>query len=226
MDSRILDFHPGRDGYHFINRFPSVPYIFRILGLTIRAGQASNGLCGGMIYSAADYQHAGQSIPADTSAPGEGALFEQLSQRLLESFDLPLGPLRYLWWMNPCVPDVQRGIWRGRAGLIHAEWPKVRAELDAGRTCPLGLILVTSWKFNQVGHNHQVLAYGYEYDHPHVTLHIYDPNSPDDESVRLTCQLSDGKTLTRVQYSNQRQCLPDCLGFFATRYHFKQPGTV
>src|ERR1700680_3828794 len=46
---RVLGFDPVKNGLHFTNSFGSgIPdYTFRVLGQTLKLGDASNGLCGG-----------------------------------------------------------------------------------------------------------------------------------------------------------------------------------
>ena len=51
----------------------------------------------------------------------------------------------------------------GRAWqTVRDEWPKVRADIDAGHPSALGLIKVRSNDPRQLKHDHQVLAYGYD----------------------------------------------------------------
>jgi hypothetical protein len=77
-------------GFHFSNRtFPQVPDItINILGQQIGIGDASNGLCGGMVFAARDYFEAGIPIPPDTTNPSSGPLFDYIVSRLLDSFNL------------------------------------------------------------------------------------------------------------------------------------------
>ena len=42
----------------------------------------------------------------------------------------------------------------------------------------------------QLGQNHQVLAYGYDLAGSSLTLDVYDPNAPDDDTSRLTLSLA------------------------------------
>ena len=74
-------------------------------------------------------------------------LYNYLVTRLFETFDLPSGPLRYLYLMNPLLPDHETEA--SRAGLaphgkswiiIKEEWPKIKYDFDNGSPSPLGLI--------------------------------------------------------------------------------------
>jgi len=166
--------------------------------ISIPIGDASNGLCGGMAFAARDYFEAGRMPPADTAAPGEGRLFDFLCERLFDSFDLPMGPARYLELMSPLLADGE-SFW-SRAGLlphgrawrtIRDEWPKVRADIDAGHPSPLGLIKVKSSDPRQLKQDHQVLVYGYDLTGGVLTLRLYDPNQPGRDDVMLSLSLVD-----------------------------------
>ena len=141
-------------GLHFSNWFPDVPLkTDPVPGLAhpIPIGHASNGLCGGMVYTVRDYFESRQAPPPDQSAPGPGPLFEYLVDRLIESWDIPAGVLRYLALMQPGLPDFG-GILSGldpsapsRAQImIDEEWPKVKSDLDNNHLSPLGLVKVKS----------------------------------------------------------------------------------
>ena len=60
--------------------------------------------------------------------------------------------------------------------MVNVEWPAIRRDLDAGSLATVGLVKVVSLDPNQLGLNHQVVAYGYDLDGTIVTLRIYDPN--------------------------------------------------
>jgi hypothetical protein len=95
----VPDFLPSSSGFRFPNRFPHVPV--RRIGVpgvvSIPIGDASDGLCGGMVFAARDYFEAGRPPPEDPSPPAEGTpLFRYVVDRLFDSFDLPAGPARYL----------------------------------------------------------------------------------------------------------------------------------
>jgi hypothetical protein len=142
---RVPGFDPVRSGYHFANAFPAVPlYDVYIEGFgTVPLGDASNGLCGGMAFAVRDMFENGFVPPAQTSAPGSGPLYNEIVDRLIDSFELPFGPIDYLYWMSPDLPDhetdaSQAGLApHGRAWMmINEEWPQIKADLDAGRLSP------------------------------------------------------------------------------------------
>lgn len=193
--NRVPGFLPSVSGFGFGNAFPRVP--LRWIGvpglLRVPIGDASNGLCGGMAFAARDYFEAGLFPPPDTEPPGEGPLFDYLVHRLFASFDLPLGPARYLELMNPLLVDGET-VWsrlglapRGRVWrMARSEWPRIRAEIDGGHPCPLGLVRVTSVDPMDLKENHQVLAYGYELEADRLTLLLYDPNRPGRDDVTIS----------------------------------------
>jgi hypothetical protein len=170
-------------GFAFPNRFPAGKPVFRVrtpFG-RIPVGDASKGLCGGMVFAALDHHHAGRPLPTDPDTPG---LFDYLARRLWASFHLPWGVARVYQWMGR--PDAARS-GRGRHPTAtvpylttQREWPKVRAELDAGRPAPLMLIKTASRNPWEMGHNHQVLATGYTEDRATgaVSVTLYEPNYP------------------------------------------------
>jgi hypothetical protein len=172
-------FSPRLHGFAFPNAFPVGKPVYRVRtpfgGVPV--GDASKGLCGGMVFAALDHHRLGRPLPADPDTPD---LFDYLVRRLWASFRLPWGPARIYRWT--ASPDV--------SSLTAAEWPKVRAELDAGRPAPLMLIKAASRNPWALGLNHQILATGYAIDSAGgVTLTLYEPNYPlsaaTDEPVEL-----------------------------------------
>jgi hypothetical protein len=150
-----------------------------------------------MAFAARDYFEADRTPPLESTAPGEGPLFDYLVDRLFDSFDLPLGPMRYLQLMSPAMPDADTVLTRfgiaphGRAWrTVVQEWPKIRADLDAGHPSPLGLVRVRSTNPIDLKQNHQVLAYGYDLEGSALTLHVYDPNWPGRDDVTFSLDLA------------------------------------
>lgn len=204
----VPGFLPGTSGFAFPNAFPRKPV--RSIGIpgvvSVPIGDASNGLCGGMVFAARDYFEAGRPPPDDTEPPSGGPLFEFIVDRLFDSFDLPLGPARYLKLMSPHLPDGETWLSRlgigphGRAWLmVREEWPKIRADLDAGHPSPIGLVRVRSSDPFDLKENHQVLAYGYDLDGPMLTMRLYDPNRPRRNDVTLSLGIADPNAPTPVR---------------------------
>ena len=177
----VPDFLPSTHGLRFANRFPPGPTLRlgpidpRWIGI----GDAAAGLCGGMVWYVRERFEAGLPVPADTEPPANGSpLFQALVRRQVQSLDWLRGPLRF-WWMGAMSPE--RAARRSR----EIEWPRIRAEIDAGRLSMVGLVRHTGLNPLRLTQSHQVLAFAYEVEGDAVTLRIYDPNWPgrDDVSV-------------------------------------------
>ena len=223
----VTGFVPSRHGFHFANAFPSVPDITIPIPLgRVELGDASNGLCGGMVFCALDYFLAKRPIPAMRTPPTTGELFDTIVRRLLNSFNLPLGIVNYIVMMNPDYPDGETRSGRlftqhGRAWrTIRVEWPVIKAMLDAGTPCPLGLVRIKSRDLSQLGHNHQVLATGYDVNDDLLSLFIYDPNHPDRDDVTLSLSLAAPEEPTSITYSPGDQPV---YAFFHVNYKFRTP---
>jgi hypothetical protein len=196
----VPGFLPSQNGFHFANDFPHVP--LRSIGIPgvvrVPIGDASNGLCGGMAFAVRDYLGVNRPVPADTTPPSSGPLFDYLVRRLFDSFMLPVGPLKYLALMNPALPDGE-SFWsrlgigpHGRAWrMVREEWPKVRDDIEAGVPSPLGLVRVKSANPMDLGQDHQVLAYAYDLTGTRLVLRLYDPNWPDRDDVTMSLDVAD-----------------------------------
>jgi len=230
----VPGFRASLNGLHFTNSWPSEPDVVvdvRPLG-KVAIGDASNGLCGGMAYTVIDVFTAGLPPIPDTTNPAQGSpLFNYLVSRLMASFDIPGGVLKYYDWMT--TPDHDTGVWfairRGVAWhTIMEEWPRVQADIDAGMLSPLGLVTVETTDPTMMGHNHQVLAYGYDLgDDNRLTLHLYDPNTapPDADGVFLSLDLSNPTHTTPITHNVGIGKLP-IRGFFRTTYTFSNPASL
>jgi hypothetical protein len=231
---RVPGFTPSVNGLHFTNSFPSEPDLsFDLPGIgRIPIGDASNGLCGGMVFTVRDvFQTPGLAPVADVAQPGPGSpLFRYIVDRLIASFDIPhLGFMKYYDWM--LTPDgdaawppliTRRGVaWR----TIVEEWSaRIQPELDAGRLCSLGLVTVASPNPAELGRNHQVMAYGYDLDGAgNLALHVYDPNTAQDQADTVTISLSllDPEHPTPIRH-NVGIGGP-IRGFFRTEYAYANP---
>jgi hypothetical protein len=226
----IPRFLPSTHGLPFRNSWPhgtpdKVVHL-PVLG-DVPIGDASNGLCGGMAFTAADLYLAGLRPPDGTEAPaGQSALFDYLFDRLLASFDLPAGVLAYYYWA--ITPGHDTGFWvakrRGLAWLtVREQLPKVTAAIDHGEPVGLGLVTVSSWDPGNLKRCHQVLAYGYDWAGPRITLRVYDPNQPGDDSV--TISLDTSRPTKDTPIDSTVDCDP-VRGFFASRYRRADPSAI
>ena len=119
-----------------------------------------------MVFAVRDLFRAGLPVPADTVAPSSGPLYEYVGRRLVQSFDLPSGPMKYFVWM--AMPDadtnplglavLNRGV---GSRTVDQEWPQIRRDLDAGHLSCLALVCTRSHDPMDLGENHQVLAWRY-----------------------------------------------------------------
>ncbi len=193
----VPGFVPSIHGLHFANRFPAVAPIqldLRPLG-TIGIGNAAGGLCGGMAYVTCDLWIAGSEPPPDTEPPAPGTRrFRALVRRQVESLDALRVPLRFydLQAFRPDRPDAAARLLGRRtrtAEVVVVEWPKVRAELDAGRLAPIGLVREVGPEPWFVPLHHQAVAYGYELEDGRLSLRLYDPNHPDRDDVEVRFRL-------------------------------------
>lgn len=228
----VPSFLPSKNGLRFVNSFPSEPAVSVRVPLfgAVEIGDASNGLCGGMVYAVRDFFEAKLPPPPDTAPPAEGSpLFRYIVARLIASWGLPDGVLRYYTWMN--TPDADAKLWllthHGVAWqTLTLEWPKVQADIDAGHPSPLGLVTVQSHDPRDLGKNHQALAYAYEQDGTRLTLHLYDPNTDpaDSDGVTLTADLSNPAQSAGITHNVGID--EPIRGFFRTDYAFSDPSAL
>jgi hypothetical protein len=225
---RVPDFLPSRYGLRFPNAFPPAPFL-RVPGTTVGIGNAADGLCGGMTFMARDLFEHRLAPPADVTPPPDGPLFRYLVGRAIRSYDLPGGPAKYQLWMG--LPD--HSSFLGLAGVVWRtlgqEWPTIRADLDRGVPCPLGLIRARSWNPMDLGKNHQVLAYGYDLraDEGGVArsldVFVYDPNWPLRNDVAIHVDLRTPLEGSAVGYVENEAPVR---GFFRSAYRVADPSPV
>jgi hypothetical protein len=217
-------FLPSRDGFAFTNAWPSEPAVVLPTPFgQIDIGNAAAGLCGGMVFAALDYWHAGKVPPAARPGPGT-PLYRFLVRRLVESWHLPTGVTQYFQWMN--LPDADTGFdvaghhvvtdrglaWR----TIAAQWPQIAADLDQGIPAALGLVTVASASPADLGLNHQVLAYGYDPSPDQVTVRVYDPNSGQRDGVYI--RFDPRTPAQRTTFAHNLAIGHPVRGFFRTAY--------
>jgi hypothetical protein len=213
-------FRPSVSGWKFSNTtWPSVPNTEINLGLfSIPIGDASNGMCGGMVYSAVDYFLSGQAIPPlTTNPPALGdPYFNYISSRLYDSFHLPGGPLStYITYMATGYPPASRAMVTLKEAI-----PRIRGDIAAGWPSPIGLIGVISDSIiADLGKHHQVLAWSYRRDGQWITLGIYDPNRPGRDDLQITI---DGSSLGPVSLIHNTS-MGDIFMLFHTGYTFNTP---
>lgn len=198
---RIAHFLPSTSGFLFANGdFATQGINLPVIALPppldgIEITNSSNGMCGGMIFAARDYWEAGLIPPATNKPPSQenDLLFQYLRDRLYASWDVTRTGHDYFVFMSPAYPDTDQellsslGVTEGRSfAMVMDEWPEIKIHIDNGEPTPVALVRIKSASPADVGHNHQVLAYGYEVNGANVTLHVYDPNYPNNDTVKLT----------------------------------------
>ena len=226
MTNAVLDFRPSRHGLHFANRFPPGPTVkFGPIDLRwFGVGDAVAGLCGGMAFIVRDLFEAHVDPPLDTDAPANGSQrFRSLVRRQVQSLDWLRVPLRFynLAAFRPATTTVWTGLTRRKPLLdvtLDDEWPRVRAEIGAGRLAILGLVRARSPNPLRLVTNHQVVAYAYRVDPHLISIRVYDPNWPDRDDVEARIVLEEGRA-ARLESSTGEPLL----GFFVTRYAFARP---
>jgi hypothetical protein len=193
LTNAVLDFRPSRHGLHFPNRF--VPGAAQRL---IDPGASVMGLCGGMAFVVRDLFERGIDPPRVTEPPTKGSRrYRSLFRRQVQSFDWLRLPLRFwaLAALHRDPPTAWSRLLRRAplGGLVRSrEWPRIRAEIDAGRLPQVGLVRDRSANPFRLVRNHQVVAWGYRVEPNLVSLRIYDPNWPDRDDVELCINLRDG----------------------------------
>jgi len=176
------DFSPLTNGYHFTNYFEN-----QVANLPGIGKIETYGRCGGMAFSALDCYRAGVKLPGYTSSdfgkpgvPPDGtALADYIFHRQLDSF-LTLTAVKFVTWT--LAPDAGNFLVKGVTRRTKEdEFAKLRDSVDRDVPVPIGLIVARD--LNSLGHNHQVVAYGYDYDaaSQKQTVYIYDVNWPNQE---------------------------------------------
>jgi hypothetical protein len=240
LSGAVEGFRPSSGAFHFQNRWPDVPLFTIELGaLKIPIGTAAGGLCGGMAFAVRDFRQAGVALPIGSDCPAAGTpLYQYLVKRLWESWNVPLGPLKYLSLMDPhpagdlvqklaqAFSIVLPTVWvpHGRAStMIREEWPKVKEDISRNRLSALGLIKILSDNPLDLGHHHQVLAYAYALKDDDLTLRLYDPNWPDNDDISLSLNISQPDQATPVHYQSPAVPEETVYCFFRSNYHYRQP---
>jgi hypothetical protein len=214
----VGDFRPSVDGFRFANRFPHGPTVkFGPLDPRwIGVGDAADGLCGGMVLTVRDLYQAGVKPPPDTEPPANGSpRFRSIVRRQVQSLDWLKVPARY-YFESAVGGSV--GMDRARR-TYETEWPKIRAEIDAGRLAITGLIRVASPNPFRLTSNHQVIVWGYAEDGRGVSLRLYDPNWPSRDDVTATIHLDPAfRPIGLFQSTGE-----PLLGLFLQPYVFANP---
>jgi hypothetical protein len=220
----LPNFLPSMQGLHYANEWASAPVVEIPTPFgNVNIGDAKHGLCGGMAFAVRDLFEGGLAPPPNTSnPPSPSPAFHYITTRLIDSFDLPDGVARYYEWMN--LPTGDEFFVHGTSRrTIDDSMPAIRRTIDSGHPCPLGVVCTHSANPQDLGQNHQVLAYGYTDARSTTTLRLYDCNHPDDDSVTIVFDRSDPHHTTTFSYSYDDH---DVVGFFPSAYTPKNPAPL
>ena len=211
--TQVPDFLPSQSAFHFSNNYPpgtSYPVV-NLPGIgPVNLGDAGNGLCGGFAMATIDLFSHNPRLPppvntGDEDRPPAGSpIFNYLTDRLLASFGEPpqalLGnAMRVIEWIRtPGTDGFPQGNGLSRR-MVEQEWPKIKADIDAGQLSPLNLIaspehglLDIIGTIDVLHHCHQVLAFGYELDSgQNLKLLVYDCNDPSNDTSTISLNISD-----------------------------------
>jgi hypothetical protein len=163
-------FSSARHGFAFRNQFTN----------TLFLDVTTSGLCGGMVYTALDYYHAGRTVPAQNWPPTLGTpLRSQLRNRIEDSIESNLDKWAEVGFNPFGVRNDEFWRWGFQS---NARVPELRRAIDAGKPAPLGLQACSECDPG----NHQVLAIGYDtgtysstwQGYPNLKIRVYDPNYP------------------------------------------------
>ena len=227
----VPNFVASRDALQFVNSWPSQPDMVIDLPVAgkVKIGDASNGLCGGMVYVVADFYEAKIPMTTDPLPAAGTPLYRYIVARLFDSFDLPGGVVKYYTWMN--LPDADQSLLvLKRQGIawhtITEEWPLIKQDIDAGHPCPLGLVTVQSVNPQDLGKCHQALAYAYDLEGSSLTIRLYDPNT--DLSAADSCSLSldISHPSAKTAITHNVGISDPIRGFFRTKYNAENPSQL
>jgi hypothetical protein len=167
-------------GFKFSNLFTNHVVKVPALGIDI----TTRGRCGGMAAAALDYWHNGLAIPDDGALPTDGSVLgDYIYARLIDTM-VANGWKFFHFMRTPDHPTLLNGIGVARA-TREEEFPRIRAILDSGKPCLLGLSRARA--IGEMSDDHQAVVYGYESDERYTHLLIYDNRFPNREDrLRFT----------------------------------------
>ena len=220
---KMTEFKPDIHGFHFPNNFVNKIIDKEILGK--RISYSTDGRCGGMAFASLDYYFNHMPIPSYTSqdfqssnqVPPDGhPLADYIWKRLLESYTVS-NVAKFVTWTER--PDRSNLVFDGVTDLTRNEQiPKLRTNIDSGMPVPLGLVQAKS--ISDIGNNHQVVAYGYEFNpgSNQLSVYIYDNRYPDVESI-----LSVSPSNAEITQTISGNVVDTWRGFFVEEYEIGSP---
>ena len=179
-------FDAREHGFLFVNSFS------RDLGVTlpiigrVNFGSFDYGLCGGMVYAAADSHLSGAAPPRTSTEPPPGSVTRKyIFRRQVDSLTAKRADAlrRFLHWQMLPLGDKKflgKRIVKGLNNRSRDQYKdKIRPRLRRGAVVPLGLVKVHG--LESPLRNHQVLATGFrDLGNNQGLIAVYDPNHPAD----------------------------------------------
>ena len=189
---RVAGFRPSTHAPLFANGpWPAGTQLsISILGFpSVNIDVTKMGLCGGMSFLTRDIVESGTPQLRGTSASSIPiSVAQHILNRLIQSFGGAGVVPRWLSMTSALDHDT---VFRG-SGDFHQsvnECGAIMADIDAGRLCPIGLVLTESFAPWDVFKNHVVLVWGYDVDGEQLTLHTYDCNKPGRDDIVITLDI-------------------------------------
>ncbi len=199
LHRRMTAFDPAANGFRFINSFKTV---------TGAADITTNGLCGGMVYTALDYFTTGTPVPRQNYTPVNGT---RLQSYIYDRQQTSLNNVMPKWvelHFNPGGGRNQEFFNWGLQGTGGGRLQEIKTEIDAGHPVPLGLKSLSA----NPGEDHVVLAVGYDTGRyqgdlgdfkEDLKIFIYDPNNG---AVTKTLYPVVGEQKYCIDYSDGPHC--------------------
>ena len=188
-EKKVISFDPELHGFHFVNNFKMNA---QILGLGVK--EKGMGFCGGMCAATLNRFKRNLNIPDNQQPPPQGQpLFEELKERQIKTMHPSVLAKMYSFQSAPDQISLLRKSCIGQ--LTRREWPPLKVALDDDRPCILVLIRASGF-FGNPTKNHQVVAFGYEFDPStkDLVIYEYDPNKPDQtQTLAMNLGLPDGR---------------------------------
>jgi hypothetical protein len=175
---------------------------------------------------AGDHFTFGTPVPTTSSVPPSGsALHTRLVVRQLDSLNLNLSSIgpefgapvrKFFDWMG----RPSAGASNSTAALTTTELARLTAALRRGRVVVIGLVLVD--RSGSLTDNHQVLVHCMTRRSASIAeLHIYDPNFPLRDDIRIEVRTGGGETLsTELIPGSSRRSIR---GFFVMPFTPQRP---
>jgi hypothetical protein len=174
-----VGFDPQLHGFHFENNFVNHLLLTASLGPIPVASKTIEtlGRCGGMAFAALDYYFTGTPIsgyrtedfaPSFVVPPDGHWLADYILFRLWGSYMLPNFENVGMFIQLNRDSDTE-------VTNLTKQWafPRLRSSIDAGSPVALGLIRGKSSTLSDIGQNHVVVAYGYDFDPSSEAMRVY-----------------------------------------------------